>query len=185
MEVNSMSKARRAWLSGMKSEIMELRHLGESDFSIRKSMYAKFRNLSTKTERIMGWVCSFAVIALVCFGLHISYVLLMLEAHVYSFGAYLSPYVSLFIFVLLCVALLGIFAFYFGYFVDFCRFYKKLDDTLEEQFYLKLFKILLILGFIGFVVFMVMVFFIGLQVSEFYNMPLENSLFEVLREIVD
>ena len=72
-----------------------------------------------------------------------------------------------------------------GYFVDLFKFYKSLDDTLEERFYLKLLKMFLILGLIGFIVFMVMVFCVGVQVSEFYGIPLGRSLFETLMEIID
>ena len=43
----------------------------------------------------------------------------------------------------------------------------------------------LILGLIGFIVFMVMVFCVGVQVSEFYGIPLGRSLFETLMEIID
>ena len=70
-------------------------------------------------------------------------------------------------------------------FIDFLKFYKTLDDALEEQFYLKLIKMFLLLGLIGFVVFMIMVFFVGMQIAEVYGMPLGSSLYEILGEIFD
>nr|WP_304400167.1 hypothetical protein [Helicobacter rodentium] len=89
------------------------------------------------------------------------------------------------IFGVLCVALIGIFIFWLQFFIDFLKFYKTLDDALEEQFYLKLIKTFFILGLIGFVIFMIMVFFVGMQISEVYGMPLGRGLYEILGEIFD
>lgn len=77
------------------------------------------------------------------------------------------------------------FIFWLHFFIDFLKFYKTLDDALEEQFYLKLIKMFLLLGLIGFVVFMIMVFFVGMQIAEVYGMPLGSSLYEILGEIFD
>ncbi|MBX7491321.1 hypothetical protein [Helicobacter turcicus] len=181
METNT----RRVWLKGLKSEIMELRYQKLSDKEIKQKMHTAFRNYSTKIEIAVSWGFWIIVLALVGFGIHIGYAVLMWEAHLYEFSVHFSPYASMLIFVFLCVALCGILAFWLGYFVDFFRFHKILDDTLEEQFYLKLFKMFLVLSFLGFIVFMVMVFFVGLQISEFYGIPLGRSLFGTLMEIID
>lgn len=122
---------------------------------------------------------------LVGFGLHIGYVILMWEAHIYEFSAIFSPYVSMLIFGVLCVILVGLFVFWFQFFIDFLSFYKTLNDTVEEQFYLNLIKTFLILGLIGFVIFMIMVFFVGMQISEVYGVPLGRGLYEVLEEVFD
>ena len=178
-------KTRKIWLKDLRSEIMELRHQNLSDQEIKRKMRLELHNHSTKLEVAMGFVFWFIVLALVGFGIHIGYAILMWEAHLYEFSVYFSPYTSMLIFMLLCVVLCGVLIVWFGYFVDCFRFHKVLDNTLEEQFYLKLFKMLLLLGLVGFVVFMVVVFFVALQISEFYGIPLGRSLFETLMEIID
>lgn len=185
MDMENKPNTRRAWLKGLKSEIMELRYQRLSDNEIKQKMRIAFRNYSTKIETMVGWSFWLIVLVLIGFGIHIGYAVLMWEAHLYEFSMYFSPYASMLIFAFLCVVLFGVLVFWLGYFVDFFRFHKILDDTLEEQFYLKLFKMFLVLSFLGFIVFMVMVFLVALQISEFYGIPLGRSLFETLREIID
>ena len=176
---------RKTWLKGLKGEIMELLYEEQSYNAIKKQMRQKFYHYSSKTEIAVGILTCVIILALVGFGIHIGYAVLMWEAHFYEFSVHFSPYLSMLIFVILCVVLVGILTFWLGYFVDLFKFYKSLDDTLEERFYLKLLKMFLILGLIGFIVFMVMVFCVGVQVSEFYGIPLGRSLFETLMEIID
>ncbi|WDL69347.1 hypothetical protein IP364_05400 [Helicobacter winghamensis] len=178
-------KTRKIWLKELKSEIMELRHQNLSDKEIKRKMRLALREHSTRLEVVVGFVFWLIVLALVGFGIHIGYAVLMWEARLYEFSVYFSPYTSMLIFMFLCVVLCGILIVWFGYFADCFRFHKILDDTLEEQFYLKLFKTLLLLSLMGFVVFMIIVFFVGLQISDFYGIPLGRSLFETLMEIID
>ncbi|WP_034288756.1 hypothetical protein [Helicobacter sp. MIT 11-5569] len=175
---------RRSWLKGLKSEIMELRYQNLNDKEIKQKMRSAFRGYSTNIESAVSWSFWLIILALVGFGIHIGYAVLMWEAHLYEFIVHF-PYASMLIFALLCVALCAILVFWLEYFVDFFRFHKILDDSLEEQFYLKLFKTFLALSLVGFVVFMIMIFFVGLQISEFYQIPLGRSLFEILMEIID
>ena len=179
------TEERKNWLKGLKNEIMELLYQGQSNSAIKKQMRQRFYHYSSKVEVAVGILACGIILALVGFGIHIGYAVLMWEAHFYEFSVHFSPYLSMLIFVILCVVLVGILTFWLGYFVDLFKFYKSLDDTLEERFYLKLLKMFLILGLIGFIVFMVMVFCVGVQVSEFYGIPLGRSLFETLMEIID
>lgn len=180
-----VAKTRKNWLKDLKSEIMELRYQGLQDNAIKKNMHKKFREYSSTTELFVGFVFFMVLLNLVGFGLHIGYATLMWEAHIYEFSTDFSPYTSMLIFGVLCVALIGIFIFWLQFFIDFLKFYKTLDDALEEQFYLKLIKTFFILGLIGFVIFMIMVFFVGMQISEVYGMPLGRGLYEILGEVFD
>ncbi|WP_301009363.1 hypothetical protein [Helicobacter sp. UBA3407] len=184
-QVKIASKTRKNWLKDLKLEIMELRYQGLQDNVIKKNMHKKFREYSSATELFVGFVFFIVLINLVGFGLHIGYAVLMWEAHIYEFSTSFSPYVSMLIFGVLCIVLVGLFIFWLHFFIDFLKFYKTLDDALEEQFYLKLIKMFLLLGLIGFVVFMIMVFFVGMQIAEVYGMPLGSSLYEILGEIFD
>lgn len=177
--------ARNNWLKGLKSEIVELRYQKLSDREIKQKIHTEFQDYSTKKEVLAGWSFWLIILALIGFGIHIGYAVLMWEVHLYEFSVYFSPYTSMLIFVLLCVALCVVLMIWHCYFLDFFRFHKILDDTLEEQFYLRLFKKLLLLGLLGFVIFMVMVFFVALQISEFYGISLGRSLFETFMEIID
>ncbi|WP_297731018.1 hypothetical protein [Helicobacter sp. UBA3407] len=184
-QVKIESKTRKNWLKDLKLEIMELRYQGLQDNAIKKNMHKKFREYSSATELFVGFVFFIVLLNLAGFGLHIGYAVLMWEAHIYEFSTSFSPYVSMLIFGVLCIVLVGLFIFWLHFFIDFLKFYKTLDDALEEQFYLKLIKMFLLLGLIGFVVFMIMVFFVGMQIAEVYGMPLGSSLYEILGEIFD
>lgn len=184
-QVKVVAKTRKNWLKDLKSEIMELRYQGLQDNAIKKNMHKKFREYSSTTELFVGFVFFMVLLNLVGFGLHIGYATLMWEAHIYEFSTDFSPYTSMLIFGVLCVALMGIFVFWLQFFIDFLKFYKTLDDALEEQFYLKLIKTFFILSLIGFVIFMIMVFFVGMQISEVYGMPLGRGLYEILGEVFD
>lgn len=179
------SKTRKNWLKNLKSEIMELRCNGLEDSVIKKNMHKKFREYSSNVELMIGFVFFMLLLNLAGFGLHIGYAVLMWEAHIYEFSVNFSPYVSMIIFGILCVVLVGLFIFWLQFFVDCLVFYKTLSDVLEEQFYLKLIKTFLTLGLIGFVIFMVMIFFVGMQISEVYGMPLGRGLYEILEEVFD
>lgn len=189
MNVNAqhkvIAKMRRSWLKNLKSEVMDLRSNGLEDNLIQKNMYKKFRQYSSGIEIFVGFIFFIILLNIIGFGLHIGYATLMWEVHIYEFSTSFSPYISMLIFGVLCVVLVGLFVFWLQFFIDFFSFYKTLDDTLEEQFYIKLIKIFFILGLIGFVIFMIMVFFVGMQVSEVYGMPLGRSLYEVLGEVFD
>lgn len=184
-QVEMTSKTRKNWLKNLNSEIMELRYSGLKESAIKKNMHKKFREYSSMIELFVGFLFFIVLLNLVGFGLHIGYAILMWEAHIYEFSTNFSPYMSMIIFGILCVVLVGLFVFWLQFFVDFLKFYKTLNDTLEEQFYLKVIKTFFILGLVGFVIFMIMVFFVAMQISEVYGMPLGHGLYQILGEIFD
>lgn len=185
LQAKAMNQTRKNWLKNLNAEIMELRYNGLKDSAIKRNMHKKFREYSSMTELFVGFLFFMVLLNLAGFGLHIGYAILMWEVDIYEFSTNFSPYISMVIFGILCIVLVGLFVFWIQFFADFLKFYKTLNDTLEEQFYLKVIKAFLILGFIGFVIFMIMVFFVGMQISEVYGMPLGRGLYEVLGEIFD
>lgn len=178
--------SRKEWIRNLKSQIMGLYSTGKSDKEIKKQIRGEFNKYSTTPEKIIQVIFAVLLIGFILLGIHIGYTILLWEANLYAYNNSLwSPYVSMLIFGIVCVLLFMIFSFWFGFFMDWLLYHKVLNDSLDENFYLKLFKALLVLTCLGFIVFMVMVFVVGWQISEFYGMPLGRSLFETFMEIID
>ncbi|WP_232049083.1 hypothetical protein [Helicobacter canadensis] len=177
---------RKEWIKNLKSQIMDLQSAGKSDKEIKKQIRGEFTRYSTTLEKIIQIIFIVLLIGFVLLGIHIGYTILLWEANLYAYNDSLwSPYVSMLIFGVVCVLLFMIFSFWFGLFMDWLVYHKILNDSLNENFYLKLLRALLVLACLGFIIFMVMVFVVGWQISEFYGMPLGRSLFETFMEIVD
>lgn len=177
---------RKEWLKNLKSEIVESRSNGRSDREIKRQVKGEFARYSMGLERVIQAVFIALLVAFVLLGIHIGYTILLWEANIYAYSdSVWSPYVSMLLFGAVCVLLFAIFSFWFGFFVDWFVYHKILNDSLDENFYLKLLKALLVLACLGFIIFMVMVFVVGWQISEFYGMPLGRSLFETFMEIMD
>lgn len=186
MNLANQKRNRKEWIKNLKSQIIELVSTGKTDKEIRKQIKQEFAKYSTKLESIISIVFIALLVVVVLLGVHISYTILLWEANIYAYSDGIwSPYVSMLLFGLGCVLLFVIFSFWFGFFVDWFCCNKILNDSLDENFYLKLFKTLLILACLGFIIFMVMIFVVGWQISEFYGMPLGRSLYETFMEIID
>ncbi|WP_233704102.1 hypothetical protein [Helicobacter mesocricetorum] len=181
----SIKESRKMWIKNLRTQITNLRLLDKSDKEIKKQTKKEFTQHCTFTELCMQKIFIMLLIGFVFFGMHISYAILMWEMHIYEFSINFSPYTSMILFALIGILLLGIFTFWFSFFVDWLRYYKIINDGLEEHFYLKLCKALLILAFIGFIIFMIMVFAVGWQISNLHQIPLGKSLFNTFIEIID
>ena len=181
----TIKESRKIWIKNLKTQITSLRLLDKNDKEIKKQTQKEFTQHCTFVELCVQKIFLVLLFAFALLGIHIGYAILMWEMHIYEFSSNFSPYTSMLLFALISLLLLGIFGFWFGFFMDWLKYYKIINDALEEHFYLKLFKALSILAFIGFIIFMVMVFAIGWQISEIHQIPLGKSLLNTFIEIID
>ena len=182
---NNAIPSRKAWLKDLKSQIIDLRNEGKEDTQIRKIICKEFSSYLSTTEFWIQKLFFLLLFIFVILGFHISYIVLMWGANLYDFNAILSPYISIFLFGLIGITLLFIFGIWISFFIDWFIFYKALDESLDEQFYLKLLRNFIILMLIGFVIFMILVFLVGIQISNLYGIPLEEIIKQALWEIFD
>ncbi len=181
----TMKESRKNWIKNLKAQIVNLRLLDKNDKEIKKQTNKEFTQHCTFIELCVQKIFMVLLITFVLFGVHISYAILMWEMNIYEFSTSFSPYISMLIFASISILLLGIFVFWFSFFVDWLKYYKIINDALDEHFYLKLSKALLILTFIGFIIFMIMIFVVGWHISEIHQIPLGRSLFDTFMEIID
>lgn len=183
MEAQTLS--RKAWIKNLSGYIAQKREEGLSESAIKKHIKEEFKKRTKIGESIAFLLASILLFVLVGFGIHFSSVMLMWEADIHAVNLGFSPTYSLLLMLLCGVLILIIVVSYAKFFVDWFKYHKSLDESLDESFYLRLFRIIALLGLIAFVVIMVVVIMASMQIAREYGVDFTDVLIRAVGEIFD
>lgn len=176
---------RSAWIKDVKRTVLSLKENNFKEREIRKRLKNEFMHKVGIGETIASYVLFVCIAFITIFGMHICYAFLMWEADIYGFWEVFSPYFSIMIVIALFVVVVAIFVIWMKFFIDYFKYYKALDEGLGESFYIRLFRIVCVLVLILFCLFMLVVLFASWQISNFYNIRFDITIFQVLKDIFD
>ncbi|CAM2945970.1 hypothetical protein [Helicobacter burdigaliensis] len=176
---------RKTWIKNLGSYIAKKREGGLSESAIKKHIKEEFKKRSTWGENIAFLVASFLLFALIGFGIHFSSVMLMWEADIHAVNLGFSPTYSLVLMLLCGVLIFGLVLVYAKFFLDWFKYHKTLDESLDESFYLRLFRVIALLGLIAFAILMIVVILASMQIASEYGVDFSNVFIRAIGELFD